>query len=262
MLDTKIFDRLKRKLKRYKKRKGRLPKSQRFARDESSGPRRGFHLTDTFFINLYDQGVHALHMGQIYERPRRFFNLVQFMLQTVDLNGLIVECGCYRGLSSYLMLHHLKRINPDYQGENYQIFDSFQGISAPGAKDSQKRGEEWRPNPNKPGKFAATLEKVSGFLSEFKSVTYKPGWIPQVFEGLEEAKYKFVHIDLDLYEPIKKSAEYFYPRMVPGGIILFDDYGRSNWPGATIAVDEFCAEKNIRPLLLSTGQAVIQIKHS
>jgi hypothetical protein len=37
--------------------------------------------------------------------------------------------------------------------------------------------------------------------------------------------------------------EFFYPRMVKGGIILLDEYRDSAWPGCTQAVDEFIAGK-------------------
>src|SRR5688572_31529904 len=42
--------------------------------------------------------------------------------------------------------------------------------------------------------------------------------------------------DVDVYQPTRDSLEYFYPRLVTGGILVCDDYG---WPGARKAVDDF-----------------------
>ena len=52
-------------------------------------------------------------------------------------------------------------------------------------------------------------------------------------------KYSFVHIDVDLYQPTLDSHEYFFERLHKGGIIVCDDYGYSQFPGASLAVDKF-----------------------
>ena len=41
--------------------------------------------------------------------------------------------------------------------------------------------------------------------------------------------------------------DFFYPRMVPGGIILFDEYNDPAWPGANRAVDKFFANLPEQP---------------
>ena len=47
-----------------------------------------------------------------------------------------------------------------------------------------------------------------------------------------------MHVDVDVYQPTRDSIEYFYPRLVPNGVIVCDDY---NWPGARKAIEEVCA---------------------
>ncbi|HBH79257.1 MAG TPA: hypothetical protein DDY39_05465, partial [Nitrospira sp.] len=65
------------------------------------------------------------------------------------------------------------------------------------------------------------------------------GWIPDRFPEVKERRFAFVHIDVDLYQPIMDSLKFFFPRLLPGGIIVVDDYGYSIFPGAKKAVDEF-----------------------
>ena len=60
---------------------------------------------------------------------------------------------------------------------------------------------------------------------------------------IKNKKFKFVHLDVDNYQPYKESLEFFYDKMVPGGIILFDDYDCDCCPGANKAVDEFFSDK-------------------
>jgi hypothetical protein len=61
--------------------------------------------------------------------------------------------------------------------------------------------------------------------------------IPKSFASAAERIYKFVHLDLD--EPIKGAVEYFYPRMVKGGVIDIDEYGIPRWPGARRLLTSF-----------------------
>ncbi len=44
-------------------------------------------------------------------------------------------------------------------------------------------------------------------------------------------------------EPYKECLQFFYPRMVAGGILLLDEYNDPPWPGCNKAVDEFLAGK-------------------
>jgi O-methyltransferase len=81
--------------------------------------------------------------------------------------------------------------------------------------------------------------------------------VPETFAGLEDRRFCFAHIDLDLYQGVKDAVAFVYPRMPRGGLIVFDDYGFASCPGARKAVDEFFADKPERPLALSTGQALV-----
>ncbi len=47
------------------------------------------------------------------------------------------------------------------------------------------------------------------------------------------------------------------PRLTPGDIMIFDDYGMINCPGAKLAIGTFFADKPVYPYYLPSGQAVI-----
>ena len=70
-------------------------------------------------------------------------------------------------------------------------------------------------------------------------------------------KFSFVHIDVDLYEPTHDSLSFFYERLVPGGIIVCDDYGSEACPGAYKACNDFIADKPEEIVHLTGGQGVI-----
>ena len=50
----------------------------------------------------------------------------------------------------------------------------------------------------------------------------------------------FLRLDTDWYESTKKELEVLYEKLIPGGILVIDDY--ANWNGVRKAVDEFFKE--------------------
>ena len=220
-----------------------------------------WYEADPVFTSLYRQGLAQTGTPEAGERRhQRFFNLMQFFCTTLPMAGSMAECGCWKGLSSYMMCHYTRRHDPAFSGVDYHIFDSFQGLSKPAEEDlivdtavfggKKKFG-------GAPGDFTGGREEVREALGEFPDIRLYEGWIPGSLGQAPETRYKFVHIDLDLYEPIRGAVEYFWPRMLAGGLIIFDDYGCLSWPGAKKAVDDFCAQQGVPLLALSTGQAVI-----
>lgn len=58
-------------------------------------------------------------------------------------------------------------------------------------------------------------------------------------------------------EPERHALEFFYEKMVPGGVIYFDDYG---WPGYVELkrmIDNFFRDKPENILYMPTGQGIV-----
>jgi len=155
--------------------------------------------------------------------------------------GDTAECGVFQGSSSYLICRALPN-------RTHYMFDSFEGLSAPSPAD----GTFWSANVH-----ACDLETAQKNLSECPNVSFHKGWIPERFKDVESRTFCFVHVDVQLYQPTRDSIEFFYPRMSSGGIIVCDDYGFVNCPGATRAVDEFLSDKPERMISLSCGSAFL-----
>lgn len=215
---------------------------------------------DSLFNQTYHQGLQQSATPDAKRRPERFYNTVQLFLQTLDLPGSMAECGCWKGLSSYLLCSYLRAANEDFKGQNYHIFDSFQGLNHPTHADDlpaatitslQSKFGTVR------GAFQADLNHVKQTLVDFPRITFHKGWIPDILFKMPDRAYRFVHIDVDLYAPTLGAVDYFYPRLVPGGLIVCDDYGSLAWPGAKRAIDQYCHQNHLRPLVLSTGQGVL-----
>ena len=108
------------------------------------------------------------------------------------------------------------------------------------------------------GDFGDTsLAAVKSLLKDFPNVTFCRGRFPETAGPVQDQLFAFVHIDADIYQSVKDSCAVFYPKMVPGGWMVFDDYGFLSCAGARTAVNEFFVGKPERPIYLPTGQAFI-----
>jgi hypothetical protein len=175
----------------------------------------------------------------------RRWTLGQLMRLVDAVPGDTAECGVYQGAGSYLMAWVNQQ---SAQLRRHYLFDSFEGLSAPGQAD----GDYWSV-----GDLSASEDVVERNLSAFDAVELRKGWIPDCFAGLEDNRFAFVHIDVDLHDPTHDSLAFFYPRMNPGGIILCDDYGFTTCPGATEAMDSFFSDKPERTISLCAGSGFI-----
>jgi O-methyltransferase len=157
--------------------------------------------------------------------------------------GDFLETGVFRGGSAMLIWDAMRSAA---EGRRLHLFDSFAGLPAPGVRDLLHEGD-----------MSDTSVDAVAQLFDDPLVVIHPGWIPETFDGTEIASIAFAHVDVDLERSVLDSTEFVYPRLRPGGVIVFDDYGLPCCPGARAAVDEFFRDLPESPLVLSTGQAVI-----
>lgn len=210
---------------------------------------------DPHYKSLYSQALEATQMEHSEDRYNRFWHMLQAYNQTNQLPGLVAECGSWRGMSSYMMLEHTARKQPHRQ-ETHIIIDSFEGLSAPGPNDvsSVYSADQIK------GRFACSLETVKENLSRFSNVQLVKGWIPQVLaenEAKLDKVYRFVHIDVEMYEPTLSALKFFWPRMGPGGMIVCDDCGYNAFPGSQHAMESFAQIHGLSPMYLTTGNGIL-----
>lgn len=148
--------------------------------------------------------------------------------------GDYAECGVWKG---FMAAQIAKQVPGD---SVFWLFDSFKGHAKPCEFDDAEKHPQ--------GRYADTsLQEVLDAVPIGTVYRFIPGWIPETLESARNKKFRFVHIDLDHYLPTKGACEFFKSRMVPGGIIRFDDYNHGETPGATKAVDEVFGPDNILP---------------
>jgi O-methyltransferase len=166
------------------------------------------------------------------------------------------ECGVYKGVGSAIICAALDKTYTS--GEYHFAFDSFEGLPAPAAADSDGTGTvHWKPND-----LAVPEGSASTALSGFPFCRLVKGWIPGSLAVAAGHRFRLVHIDVDLYETTREALEFFYPRIVRGGVILCDDYGMISCPGARKAMDEFFADKPEAVIEVTCGSGLVVVTNS
>lgn len=141
----------------------------------------------------------------------------------------VAELGVYKGDLAW-------QINALFPDRKLFLFDTFDGfdqrdVDAERTMDFSKACT---------GDFSDTsVEFVRSRLPHPKSACFRKGFFPDTAAGLENEAFLLVSLDADLYQPILSGLEFFWPRLVPGGVILLHDYNNERFRGAGQAVREY-----------------------
>ena len=170
-----------------------------------------------------------IRLERNYPDKVRFFNwwLQIERLKRNEIRGSFAELGVYKGDSARII--HLMDTE-----RTFHLFDTFHGFTEEELKSEIGTAATYRPSD-----FADTsLEKVRKKIGKSENLVFHLGIFPATTSGLEKERFALVNIDADLYHPTKNGLEFFYPRLLPGGVILIHDYNEK-WDGVVRAVNEF-----------------------
>lgn len=153
--------------------------------------------------------------------------------------GDMAEVGVYDGCSARLIC--------EAKGDRtLHLFDTFEGLPPAATEDGKV---------HRVSQYAVSLESVRDYLKEFPNVHFYKGRFPETTSQVPESTYSFAHFDVDLYESTLACLKYFYPRMIPGGVMLSHDY--SILAGVKQAFQEFLADKPESLIELPSTQCMV-----
>lgn len=161
-----------------------------------------------------------------------------------SLPGHVVECGVFKGASllRFATFRRLLEHDDSRQIIGFDVFGAF-------PRDNDAADAAFVEQFERQAGLGISTAELTAALDHktFRNVTLVRGdvrqTIPHFAAERPEFKISLLHLDLDVYEPTRTALEHFFPRMVPGGLIVLDDYGTV--PGATRAVDEFLIGRNL-----------------
>ena len=162
----------------------------------------------------------------------RLYLMYQWARRTLPLSGDCIEVGSYRGGTAKLVSELMLRHGAD---ADIHVFDTFAGMPDDLAYDEIGLKNTFT---------ETSAPQVLALLGNNPRVRLHPGLFPQsVPADLQDARFRFAHIDVDTERSVQDCLEFIYPRMNPEGLIIIDDFGHAECPGATRAAEQFFAGK-------------------
>jgi O-methyltransferase len=187
--------------------------------------------------------------GDCFVDKYRCHELWQTVKQTAGLNGAIIEVGVWRGGTASIIATAARMSGST---EPVYLCENFRGVVKTSERDTHYRGGEHADS--SPAKVRHYFDEVFA-IKDYRVLN---GVFPDDTGGeVEGERFKFAHIDVDTYQSAKDAFEFIFARMVPGGCIVFDDYGFSRCDGVTKLVDGLFGRPDLFLIHNLNGHALV-----
>jgi O-methyltransferase len=173
--------------------------------------------------------------------------LASFEINQRRLTGDVAELGVYKGKFA-------KYLNQYFPERNLYLFDTFEGFD-----ERDLNIEKKEVNSSGGQDFSNTsTEAVLREMPYPENCILKKGFFPESAKDVD-GSFVLVSLDTDLYEPIYRGLQFFYPKLSRGGYIFVHDFNNDYYKGARKAVEQFCVEENIGYVVIPDvgGSAII-----
>jgi hypothetical protein len=158
----------------------------------------------------------------------------------VDLPGALIECGVFKG-ASFTRFAAFRQLLMSPHSKKLIGFDVFGNFPETDFLADVKLRDDFVSAAGTEGISVDQLHAVLQQLDVDTNVELVAGditeTVPTYVQANPELKISLLNLDTDIYEPAVVILKELYPRLVPGGVLLLDDYGV--FPGETAAVDEY-----------------------
>jgi methyltransferase family protein len=201
---------------------------------------RGHDFTnDDRFRTAYQRAVTAA--GFDYEIRWRVHTALWAASTAATIDGSFVECGTGRGFVASAICQYLA-----WNDRPFYLYDTFEPtrLDATGA-----RTDDVHPC------YATSADKVRENFAQWPGTRLVVGKLPDTLVDSPE-RVAFLHMDLN-HAPVEQACvRHFWRRMVPGAVLLYDDYGYEGLEGIRRAADEVGRELGFEILACPTGQGI------
>lgn len=162
--------------------------------------------------------------------------------QGMRLDGDFVEIACYKGVTARIVYEYVGM--KDDPGRRYFLYDLFEH-------------DKNMPHHHMPEHSNTLYEEVKERFADAPNVVITQGFVPQSLEKACPDKVAFMHLDLNNADAEIGALEVLFERMVPGAVVVLDDYGWLGYRAQKLAEDPWFAKRGYRVLELPTGQGLL-----
>jgi hypothetical protein len=216
-------------------------------------------------LNIIDQTVYDKFNDFIFSNDikltGKFLHRFEFYLKTKDLPGDIIEIGVFKGsgMSTFMKFLQVYEPNSNKKVIGFDIFDTNDAETVLNRDNSNEKDSMFvvydRVNHNELS-YKEVKNKLSNIgVSNDRFLLVKgdvEDTIPKFIKDNPGFRASLIYIDVDLDRPTYVSLKYMWDRLLPGGIILFDEYEYHKFTESN-GVEKFLKEYNIDYNLKSTN---------
>lgn len=210
---------------------------------------------DPDFRRAYARGLQASD-GMEYNWHWRVHVGLWAARTAAHLPGDFVECGVNKGfLSSAIMAD----LDWNARDKVFWLLDTFTGLDLsgvsseeadPGAVDRNRTHFE-------SGLYTDDVEAVRRNFAPWRNVEIVQGTVPGTLAEITSDRIAFASIDMNSAPPEVAAMEFLWPRLVPGAMVVFDDYAYYGCPAQYAALKDFARRCGSSILSLPTGQGLM-----
>ena len=206
-------------------------------------------IRDPKFAKAYAAAV-STNPWEGFTLQWRVYIVCWFADMVKDLNGDFVECGVNTGAYARAVIDYV-----DFTSLNktFYLFDTFEGLVDDLVSDEEKKvGIDFYMGNH----YKNVYQSVRDTFAPFNTKIIK-GAVPATLKEFTGDKACFLSIDMNVVAPEIAAAEFFWDKLVIGGVMILDDYGFPMHINQKIAFDKFAAKYHQQILSLPTGQGII-----
>ena len=214
-------------------------------------------LQDARFIVAYQAGMQS---GHHILRARgstddihiewRVHVLCWAATHAARLGGDFVECGVNTGIYSLAVCKYLGFERLD---RTFWLFDTFCGIP-----ESQMAPDEREARiAENASLYSECYELACRNFLPYPRARLIRGRIPESLSAAAIDKVAYLSIDMNIVAPERAAIEHFWPRLVPGAVVVLDDYGWLHFEAQRRSMDDFADRAGVKVLTLPTGQGLM-----
>jgi hypothetical protein len=208
-------------------------------------------MLDPLFRRACDLGMATPHRYGDIHFEWRIYICCWAALQAKSLGADYVECGVNTGVYSRAVMEYIGFAQ--MPGTRFYLLDTYEGIPVEQlTADEFARGIAGH-NTFYYDCYAEVLET----FAPFPNARVIKGRVPETLSQIDSDQIGYVSIDMNSAVPEIAAGELLWPRLVPGAIVVLDDYGWRTHIGQKQAWDEFAARRNLTVLSLPTGQGLL-----
>lgn len=179
-----------------------------------------------------------LSVEQIYD----IYKSVEYLCKK-SIPGAIVECGVFKGGSMLAAAETLAHFGDT--SRTLYLFDTFTGMTSPTEQDldivSYSMVAHYQKYDHTRSCYLKeTQDNMRRSRYPFRNMVFIPGPVEQTIPQTTPDPIAYLRLDTDWYASTKHELIHLYPKLVPGGVLIIDDYGA--FQGARQAVDEYFQE--------------------